>query len=406
MSRITTLAVFALLILVGTSARMYSGSVDTELTRISVPTQGEAGEPFLTRLPDGGVAASWIERSDDVARLVFSRLQIDGAWSSPSEIASGSTWFVNWADVPSIAVHPDGSLIAHWLDRLGDERYAYGVRFSLSDDGGDTWSDPDWLHEDRSPTEHGFASIVPHDAGFMAVWLDGNGYATERREMAVHARTIGTDGALGIETAVDSRTCDCCPTSLVDAGGGRLLSLYRDRSADETRDIYVVAYENGSWSTPEPVASDGWSINACPVHGPSADVHDDNVVVGWFTMAGGAPEVRIAFSADAGRTFSDPIRTDLGRPAGRVAVRMLSPNEAVILWLEGADPENDQAQAGLLLRTVSRDGSLGETIELANASASRSTGYPRLERSDDGWVALWTVPGEPSTLASARITWE
>lgn len=376
---------------------------EPEITPLTMPDQHSAGETFLTRSADGHVLASWIERMEDGARMVWSKL--DGnAWSAPVEIARGDNWFVNWADVPSLSVHENGVMMAHWLERLGDERYAYGVRYALSSDGGYAWSEPEWLHADRSATEHGFARIVPHGDGFLAVWLDGNAYATERREMAVHARTIGFDGTLGSERAVDTRTCDCCPTELVTLPDGRVVTFYRDRSDGEQRDLALSVFDGQDWSDPSPLNEDGWVINACPVNGPAADVAGDAVAAAWFTMATNSPEVWMRFM-DAGSLAmtTEPVRIDVGRPAGRVAVRMVSDSKAVLLWMEGGDPE----VSGLYLRTVDADGTLGAAHRLADTSTGRSVGYPRLERDGDDLIATWTEPGaerdDPARLRGVRI---
>lgn len=373
---------------------------------VEMPDAGQAGEAHLTRTARGTIVASWIERSAEGARLVVAR-RSEGIWSEPLEVARGENWFVNWADVPSVAVHPGGTMMAHWLERLGEERYAYGVRFALSHDDGVTWTDAAWLHEDRSPTEHGFARIIAQEDGFLAVWLDGNGYATERREMSVHARTISLDGSLGPEQTVDSRTCDCCPTELIALGDGRAATIYRDRSQEEVRDLSISVLDGDEWSEPMPLHEDGWQINACPVNGPAADREDDSVATAWFTMATGSPEVWVRFlDAESMTSQTEPVRIDVGRPAGRTALRMESADSAVVLWMEGGDAE----VAGLYARRVHRDGRLGEAVQVASTSTGRTVGYPRLEREGGGWLVVWTQPGEtreaPSRLKAVHLEFE
>ena len=373
-----------------------------DVEHIEMPDQGHAGEPTLSHDAEGRLVATWIERHDEEARLMMARLT-SGAWDSPRMLARGTNWFVNWADVPSAVFHPDGAVMAYWLERLGEGRYAYGVRFIVSADGNE-WTEPAWLHEDRSPTEHGFVTAVRHEDGFMAVWLDGNGYATDRREMSVHARAIAVDGSLGEERSVDARTCDCCPTELVDLGDGRLATIYRDRSETEIRDMSVSIFDGTQWSEPTSLHDDGWNINACPVNGPSADVAGDRVAASWFTMATGSPEVYAGFLDGPSLSSSSPARIDLGRPAGRVALRMKSPDEALVLWMEGGDSD----KAGLYVRTLTIDGGLGEPMKLADTSTGRAVGYPRLAREGTVWIAVWTQPasdeGEQARLRGVRFT--
>ena len=91
---------------------------------------------------DGKAYLVWIEPAGEGAQaLKFSRF--DGrAWNAPRDIARGSNWFVNWADHPSIAAMPDGSLLAHWLVNTGRKEgsYGYGIRVARSTDDGGTWS--------------------------------------------------------------------------------------------------------------------------------------------------------------------------------------------------------------------------------------------------------------------------
>ena len=371
--------------------------------RISFPTDGKAGEPHLTRDSHGAVLASWIERFEEDSRMYFSRYE-DGSWSPKSEIARGDDWFVNWADVPSLAVSDSGTMMAHWLERLGDTRYAYGVRYVLSTDNGESWSEEAWLHDDRSPSEHGFVTIVPAEGGFMTTWLDGNRYATGENEMSVHARFVSNDGTLGTEWNLDSRACDCCPTSMVRTGGSEFVAFYRDRSEGEMRDIALARFENGLWQDPKPLHEDGWMIEACPVNGPSSDYLDGTLGVGWFTMAGNEPTVLVSFSESGGDSFTEPVRIDLGRPTGRVAVRMRSQDELIIAWMEGGGSE----QSGILLRTVRKDGTMEDHIRVSSSSMGRAAGYPRMERAGDDVLMLWTEPGQeekPPTLQSAKISW-
>lgn len=397
---------FLMLILSGTPIATNTPAHNPTITPVEMPDTGHAGEAFLARTPEGTTMASWIERHGQSARMVVAR-RLDTGWSEPLEIARGDNWFVNWADVPSVAVHESGTMIAHWLERLGDERYAYGVRFALSDDDGLTWSHPAWLHEDRSPTEHGFARILPYSNGFLAVWLDGNAYATERREMAIHARMVSLDGVPGREMVIDPRTCDCCPTELVALPDGRLATIYRDRSDGELRDMSFSVFDGGEWSEPRTLHEDGWQINACPVNGPAADTSGDAIATAWFTMASGSSEVWAGFvPADDFSMMTDPIRVDNGRPAGRVAVRMDGPETAVVLWMEGGSED----QAGLFVRKVHRDGTMGEAFRVAFTSTGRTVGYPRLERDAEGWLAVWTQPGAepdtPSRLKAVHINFD
>jgi len=236
-----------------------------QVAPLESPAGASSGQPHLDRGVDGIVRMSWIETEGRTVRLLFSVLR-GGAWSAPRKIVEGDRWFVNWADVPSLVADANGNLIAHWLERLGGGTYAYGVRMRISTDGGKTWGKSFWLHDDRSPQEHGFCSILPRSLvegvrapgpGFWAVWLDGRAMKTTD-EMQLRARTIGLDGKLGKEAVLDPRVCECCPTAVVQGADGLPLVAYRDRTKTDVRDISLVRRAGRGWGQSVSLHADGW----------------------------------------------------------------------------------------------------------------------------------------------------
>src|SRR5262245_36678429 len=90
---------------------------------IASPASPNSAQPQLSSSPRG-VVLSWIERDGPKATLRFSE-RTSGAWSTPRGVASGTDWFVNWADVPSVVRLASGEFVAHWLQKSGGDTYAY-----------------------------------------------------------------------------------------------------------------------------------------------------------------------------------------------------------------------------------------------------------------------------------------
>ena len=132
--------------------------------------------------------------------------------------------------------------------------------------------------------------------------------------MSVRFASYGLDWKRSAEMPIDLRVCECCPTSAAVTADGPIVA-YRNRSDDETRDIYVSRLENGAWTEPRAVHADGWKINACPVNGPMLSARGRDVAIAWFTARDDQPRTFVAFSQDAGRTFGAPIRLDEARIA-------------------------------------------------------------------------------------------
>jgi hypothetical protein len=367
---------------------------------IASPAGIGSAEPSLTTTPNGRVYMSWLERVDSAHALRFASLK-GTTWSRPQTIRTGRDFFVNWADFPSLSVLDENRLAAHWLQKTGSGTYAYGVRIAQSSDGGRSWSAPLTPHRDSSDTEHGFVAMWREAGKLGVVWLDGRNYAKEghdpTNEMMLLTTTIGSDGTRGVETRLDTRTCDCCQNAAAMTSNGPIIA-YRDRSAREIRDIYVTRRVNGKWLRGAPVFDDNWRIDACPVNGPAIAAAGRRAAVAWFTAPDDKPRVSVAFSNDAGARFTKPVRVDAGNPAGRVDVALLRDGSALVTWVERIGGDT----ARVLARRVERNGRKSPARTVAESSAARASGFPRMTVSGEHVVFAWTTSTKPSTVRVAR----
>ena len=200
------------------------------------------------------------------------------------------------------------------------------------------------------------------------------------------------------EVLLDERVCDCCQTAAVRTRHGVLVA-YRDRSADEVRDISLVRRDAGGWTKPYALAPDGWKIPGCPVNGPALDARDDDVVAAWFTMLEEEPVVQVAFSTDGGEAFSQPRRIDAGLPLGRVDVVMLPSRDALVVWLE----TTKSGEATIRARHVGQRGGMDASFVVAETSAKRASGFPRLAQVRDQLFFAWTDAGEKPQVRVASL---
>lgn len=374
----------------------------------AAPAAGpDALAPRLTPTADR-LYLTWLEpvpEAEGSHRLRVSHRATNGSWSEPVTIREGSDFFANWADVPGLAEAPDGPLVAWWLQKLSEGTYAYGVHLARSSDGGGTWEDAGWLHDDTSATEHGFVSMVPGAEALWAFWLDG-------RAMTMEGGGHGHDasGAMSLRSAVlrdgrpapsvllDDRTCECCDTGATVTPSGPVV-VYRNRSETEIRDVGLVR-AGATPSAPTLVHEDGWEIAGCPVNGPSVSAPEGSVGVAWFTAADDRSRVQVAFSRDGARSFGAPIVLDDARPVGRVDTAPAPEGRLWVSWLARADEGGE-----LRLAAVAPDGIVGEPRMVARTSAERSAGVPSLAVFDGApWLAWIEEPfGEPARLRVERL---
>ena len=378
--------------LVGSLVASFGASSKTDLPLqfgvVPSPASTNSGQPQLST-SSRGVVLSWIDRAGESAALKFAERTATG-WSEPRTVASGTDFFVNWADVPSVMRLDDGTLAAHWLQKSGPGTYAYDVKLSFSTDDGRTWSAPTTPHHDGTKTEHGFATLFQMPgAGLGLVWLDGRAMTGGHSgghgggNMALRFSSFGKDRQQASEMLVDDRVCECCPTTAAVTSEGVIVA-YRNRSAEEVRDIHVSRLENAKWTESVAVHADNWKIAACPVNGPVLATSGKAVAIAWFTIKNEKGQAYAAFSQDAGRTFSAPVRLDEVESLGRVDIELLPDGSALAAYID-ASGEKPQ----LRIRRVVADGTRSAPVSVAAIESSRTSGYPRIAIHGPEVVAAW-----------------
>ena len=370
-------------------------------TAIDDPVGGPATSPRLSGGPDNSLILSWLQPEGESVALRYSHYR-DGRWSKAATVIEVEHMFVNWADLPSVVPLGNGHLAAHWLQRTDGESYSYDTVFRQSLDNGATWSSSLVPHTDGTPTEHGFVSMFPIDGGTGFIWLDGRKMLNDVTDdptgsgMTLRAAVVGTDQSMQADQLIDDLICDCCQTDVAIAASGPV-AVYRNRSTEEIRDIYVVRYLDGQWQTGEPLAHDGWEIAGCPVNGPSIAADGETVAVAWFTAAE-HPLVQVAISNDNGENFSDAIEIVRNETLGRAAIALLDDGEIAVSWLDAANPSYSEVK----VRRVMKDQTLGPIRIVADTANGLSV--PQMVRVNADLVIAWTEKRDDSAhIASAKV---
>jgi len=397
MLRLLVFFIFGQFLLISCQEKLPTSEfVPLEFRQVEIPAKPGSEFPQLFE-KKAKLYLTWLEEMEDSSFLRMTHRE-NGAWSKVITVASGTDWFVNWADFPEIFVAEDGRMFTHHLAKTGKGTYAYGIEVSQKGQQEENFSHMGHPYTDTSQTEHGFVSFFSVDDKVPAMlWLDGRKYSSGKKEMSLRTARIDPEGNFYEELEIDGRTCDCCQTDAIATQSGAI-AVYRDRSQEEVRDIYRIVYKNGNWSEPAPIAHDNWVINGCPVNGPAVAAIGDNVVVAWYTAANDTPKVNIAFSQDGGEHFDAPLRVDSGSPLGRVDVMWTNEGQALLSWVE-RDAENE---AEVLIRRVSTTGTLSPPQKVAGMSGARASGFPILAQSDDKIYLAWTKSGDIPEV----ILWE
>ena len=361
---------------------------------LSIETGREVFGPRFSTGYDDQLVLSWMERGTADSVLKYAALGEDG-FNAPREVTTEPRMFVNWADLPSVTALSEDHWLAHWLRYSADKTYSYDVVVSQSFDGGNTWNEAITAHTDGTPTEHGFVSVLPDDNGALLVWLDGR--KTPEASMTLRSAVITPASGRSSEQEIDSSVCDCCQTDIALAASGPI-AVYRDRTQEEIRDIYVTRRLDGRWQPGTRLFADDWHIEGCPVNGPSIIAEGERVAVAWFSAADDKPVVRVIFSSDSGKSFGDPIEIASGRVAGYVGLTAVGDDAVVVSWVAKGDAGDNSVR----LRRVSAHGTAGTVVEAGQTNQLRV--FPQLAYADGYLYLAWTTSVEgASQLKTVRL---
>jgi hypothetical protein len=354
---------------------------------IDAPVPLDSIVPQVFARSNGEIVLSWLEPLPTKGYAFRIAIRSGNTWSDVRTISSGTEISMFQADLPGVTEMQDGRLLAYWQvsDKTNGDPYATIIQVASSNDAGRTWSAPVTPYPMGHPGQHGFISAFPVAGNVGLVWLDAeqqryfpakNGNKEDwKGAIGLRYTSLDANGRPQADLFVDPITCECCPTAAAVSARGPVV-VYRGRREPQNanpsdteiykptvRDIQISRLENGKWTKPHTIFNDNWVMNACPDNGPAVDAVGNEIVVAWWTAAGNQPSVKVAFSSDAGDTFTKPIRMDNGAGAGQVTVALSGDQQgALVGWLE-----SNQVWA----RWVSRDGRLGTPLSLGPAAGRR-----------------------------------
>ena len=380
-------------------------SKDVVVKEIPFLHENSNAQPSLVS-GEGSLSLSWISSNEGKkSTLNFSQFK-EGKWINTQTMATGSDWFVNWADFPAHAIN-ENLILSSYLKKSDSGTYTYDVILSLQKLSGEKVKEDFLLHTDGVKAEHGFVSIIPnHNQGFFITWLDGRNTVDKdldgyHKPMTIRFAEITNKGDIIDESELDSATCDCCQTSIAITNKGPVV-VYRDRSDKEVRDIYIARKINGVWEVPTPIHNDGWEINGCPVNGPKVASNSNNLAVSWFTVSNEKPTVNLSFSKSNGASFGTLIKINDDDAIGRVDVAFLNPQEVLVSYIEG-----DDVGTYLRIKKVSINGKVSAPITISKIDSGRNTGVPQLEILDNEAFIVWTVfEGKKNQLKTVKLSFK
>ena len=127
----------------------------------------------------------------------------------------------------------------------------------------------------------------------------------------------------------------------------------------------------------------------------------NNVAIAWYTAPDNNPQVNVAFSNDAGRTFGNPLRLDGGSAIGRTDLLWIDAENVLVSWLK------EGKETGILeMKTVNIATGEIKQLKTLTLNPGRGSGYPKLALIEGFVFVAWTEPGENGKVFSDWIPYK
>lgn len=245
--------------------------------------------------PEGHIWIAYAQGPSKEAQVVVARFEErEQRWQTPIRVTAGpEPVAAEGENRPKLAFGAQGEMYVTWTSPTS-EKYTGDVRFARSLDGGTSWSKPIVVHRDRQRISHRFdAMLVDGEGRVWVAWLDKRDLEKDGADYAGAALYYAYSEDRG-ETwhgdyKVADHSCECCRIALARDGDGRPVAMWRHVFPPNERD-HAIAVLTPAPAVPDiaRVTFDHWAIDACPHHGPSLAIDDEEVRHAvWFDQVAG-----------------------------------------------------------------------------------------------------------------------
>ena len=204
--------------------------------------------------------------------------------------------------------------------------------------------------------------------------------------MSLRSGTINENLTLINTQNIDGLVCECCQTDITITDKGPI-GVYRDRSEEETRDIYITKLENNVWGKGKPLHLDNWKINGCPVNGPVITGSNNDITVAWYTRAGGRSNIKIAKSTDYGDTFNDPIVLGTDETVGHISIVDDAIGNTWLLWQK----TGDKGSVVLILTKIENESNRVMHKVIEEAGKTPRFSFPQITRNNNQIILAYSI---------------
>lgn len=340
------------------------------------------GRLWLATVKDGSV---WVSHSENRGQSFGTPVRVN---ATPEHVAAEGE------NRPKIIAAANDHVYVSWTQSLA-QPFSGDVRFARSIDGGQTFSLPVTVNDNRELITHRFETMAMDQHGWIhLVWLDkrDQNTAVARGEkyagLAVYHAVSKNDGVtFSTNKNIADHSCECCRTALAVDSDGTPVAFWRHIFGKNIRDHAMRRLDGKSPLIR--VTHDQWEVEGCPHHGPALAIGSDGTYhFTWFTDAPAQPGLFYSRSKDRGRSFSLPMH--FGNPEAQAAhPYVLSQGTQVHLVWKEFDGTKTTVRA-LVSRNHGASWSAPQTI----ATATSASDHPLLISEGNRVYLAWNTEKE------------
>jgi len=353
--------------------------------------------------PDGRL---WVVGLNEQGQMFMqsSPAQALGQWTAPvilntqqDEIAADGE------SRPKMAFGPNGWAVVTYTQPL-PKPYTGFVRMLRSADGGQTFSAPFTVHQDRQEITHRFESILFDAQGNLhTLWIDkrdmpAKGAGPKYIGAAVYGNVSKDGGAtFGPDYKLADHSCECCRIAMSNTPDGKVAAVWRHVFGEQTRDhafavlpgASSVASSSAQGQSKPPVRStfDDWQINACPHHGPglAANNSQTGFHMVWFGIrkqdGQDVPGVRYARLNANGEPFLSSVKALPDARAEHADV-LAHKQRVVVVW------RSSEGSTSTLKAWVSENEGQSFSVKVLGQTQGPND-HPRLVQHAEKMLVVW-----------------
>jgi len=315
-------------------------------------------------------------------------------YSSPVQVNSLKQKISAWPEnPPAINISSSGRINVLYYADTDQKSTSF---FSYSDDNGKTFSTPALISDHAKSAMHYMDKmLIDKDNNAYLFWHDTRheSHSPDWGEGALslyYSIKKPLDNSQFVNKFISNGICSCCRTATAFSNTGMPVIFARMVYKDGIRDHALIRMNNdNTWSTPQRATYDQWAIEACPEHGPSIAIDQDNRThMTWFTLGDIRTGIFYAYTDDFGKTTSAPI------PLGNINhlpshADVISLNQRVIIAWKEFDGEHTTLH---IKESLDRGESwLDKKTTLATSSQNN---HPKLLNNSSDLFLSWTTQDE------------